>query len=244
MKFVLSFTTSPTRIHKIEKLLESLTNQTHSPDLIVLNIPKIFSRTNESYQIPEFVSNKVFINVVEKDLGPATKVVPTISLLKKRGFNPQDTRIIYFDDDILYPKTLVEAYNTTINKNDNSVYTGSGFKFLNIKMKSVRNHNSKATIAEGYGSVCVRLDAFKNDFYDYFGLLLKNRDCYLSDDIILGNYFAKQNIDIKIINLPGVFCVRELWINGCILEYGNQPDALHLGANNTSDNNVNRYKKV
>jgi hypothetical protein len=35
-----------------------------------------------------------------------------------------------------------------------------------------------------------------------------------------------------------------MWRNQNILDYGNEPDALHLGADGTSDNNVDRYKRV
>ena len=35
-----------------------------------------------------------------------------------------------------------------------------------------------------------------------------------------------------------------MWKNKCILDYGNESDALHNGASGTSQNNVNRYKKV
>ena len=35
-----------------------------------------------------------------------------------------------------------------------------------------------------------------------------------------------------------------MWKNKCILDYGNESDALHNGASGISQNNINRYKKV
>lgn len=38
--------------------------------------------------------------------------------------------------------------------------------------------------------------------------------------------------------------MQGLFNNSCILEYGNQGDALHNGADNISESNIDRYKKV
>ena len=58
MKYIVSFTTSPTRIHKCRPMLNSILGQTRKPDLILLNIPKVFERTGETYDttLPEFFS--------------------------------------------------------------------------------------------------------------------------------------------------------------------------------------------
>ena len=42
MKFVVSFTTSPSRINKIKPMLDSIITQSKRPDLFLLNIPKGF----------------------------------------------------------------------------------------------------------------------------------------------------------------------------------------------------------
>ena len=244
MKIVISFTTSPTRIHKTEELVKNLTNQTLKPDLILLNIPKVFARTKETYNIPSFISDKIKINIVEKDVGPATKVVPTIKYLNEHNFDKNNTKIIYIDDDILYPKTLVEAYSEICKPYDNSVFCAGGFNFINFRIVGCRQHLQQTTIAEGYASVCVSLSLFEDDFDTYFNNMLSYRDNFLSDDMILSNYFAKKKSNIYIFNVPGKLSIFDLWSNGCILEYGNEADALHLGANNTTVNNVNRYRSV
>lgn len=45
-------------------------------------------------------------------------------------------------------------------------------------------------------------------------------------------------------NIPGLLSIHDIWQDKKILDYGNEADALHLGANGTSDNNVDRYKRV
>ena len=109
MKYVVSFTTSPTRIHKCQPMLKSILKQSRTPDLIVLNIPHVFNRTGKEYIVPENVSQHVCVNKIKIDYGPATKVVPTIDFLKENGYD----------------------------KNLSSVFSDSSTFFKNIKLYSL-----------------------------------------------------------------------------------------------------------
>jgi hypothetical protein len=71
-----------------------------------------------------------------------------------------------------------------------------------------------------------------------------NQICRLSDDVILSNYYHRRNVGITIMNIPGLLSIHDIWQEKKILDYGNEADALHLGAGGTSDNNVERYKRV
>jgi hypothetical protein len=247
MKYIISFTTSPTRIHKCKSMLDSLLNQTVKPDLIILNIPHVFARTSEEYDIPKFVEDNTLINRADRDYGPGTKVIPTVKYLKDNNFNPVETRIIYLDDDVIYPLTMLETMKSM--PNDNSIYVGSGFDFRcgpnscdNIS--GVRRHNAIASVAEGYAAVCIRLDTFADDFMEYINIYIDDLDFYLSDDVVLSNYYCSKGTSIKVVNVPGKFCIRDIWLNRGVLNYGLQDDALHKGAGGTSVNNVRRYKAV
>lgn len=244
MKYIVSFTTSPTRIHKCQPMLLSILNQSKKPDLIILNIPKIFSRTGETYNVPSNVSKFVYVNVIETDLGPGTKIIPTIKYLNANNYDKNNTRIIYLDDDIKYMNRMIECYDKTINHNDNSTWTATGFDFINFQLNGKRNNNDSCVIAEGYGAVCVKLSIFDNDFNEYVEKYILDIDCKLSDDVILSNYYHKKKVPIRILNIPNVYSIIDMWRNNCILDYGNQADALHNGACGMSDNNINRYKKV
>ena len=251
MKYIVSFTTSPTRIHKCRPMLNSILEQTRKPDLILLNIPKVFERTGETYDIPKFVEKSVVINVVDKDYGPGTKLIPTIRYLIQNGYDPKNTRIIYLDDDIYYMVKMIETYEKVIAKNDDNVWTATGFDFLNMQLNGKRQHKDQATIAEGYGSVCVKLSIFDADtdtdednFFKYIDRYITDSDCRLSDDIILSNYYHKKSVGIFIVNIPNHHSIHDMWRYNNILDYGKQEDALHNGANGTSFNNVDRYKKV
>lgn len=250
MKFVVSFTTSPTRIHKCGQMINSILDQSRKPDLFLLNIPEEFARTGEKYDVPRYIRKSLTVNHIPVDYGPATKIIPTVAYLshpdRADKYVPEDTRIIYLDDDIWYPKKMIETYEKVIPTNDNNVWTSTGFDFVNMNLNGKRIHNDNATIAEGYGSVCLKLNTFGDDFMEYIGryTATDNQICRLSDDVILSNYYHHRNVGINIMNIPGLLSINDIWSENKILDYGNEADALHLGAGGTSDNNVDRYKRV
>ena len=250
-KFVVSFTTSPTRIGKCGPMIHSILDQTRKPDLFLLNIPEKFARTGETYNVPKYIRKSLTVNRVDTDYGPATKILPTVMYLKDQArinaFDPATTRIIYLDDDVVYPLKMIETYKKMIAPGyDNNVWAVTGFDFVNLNLNGKCAHNDTATIAEGYGSVCVPLNMFGDDFTEYMTryTTIDNQICRLSDDMILSNYYHKQRVGITIVNAPGFLSIQDMWSNKNILDYGNEGDALHLGAGGTSDNNVDRYKRV
>jgi len=246
LKFVVSFTTSPTRIGKCGPMIHSILDQTRKPDLFLLNIPEQFARTGETYDVPKYIRKSLTVNKVTTDYGPATKILPAVVYLQAQAFDPATTRIIYLDDDIAYPLKMIESYEKMIAPGDNNVWTATGFDFVNLELYGKRANKDTATIAEGYGSVCVPLKTFGDDFMEYMTryTAIDNQICRLSDDVILSNYYHKQRVGINILNVPGFLSITDMWSNRNILDYGNEDDALHLGASGTSDNNVDRYKRV
>lgn len=248
IKIVVSFTTSPTRINKCGPMINSILDQTRKPDLFLLNIPEQFARTGETYIVPKYIRKSLTVNRIAVDYGPATKIVPAVLYLREHAdiYDPEHTRIIYLDDDIAYPTKMVMTYEKMIPSNDNNVWTSTGFDFVNMNLRGKRAHRDIATIAEGYGSVCVKLNTFGDDFIEYMTryTAIDNQICRLSDDIILSNYYHRRNIGIYIMNLPGLMSIHDIWQDKKILDYGNEADALHLGAGGTSENNVERYKRV
>ena len=248
MKIVVSFTTSPTRINKCGPMINSILGQSRKADLFILNIPEEFARTGETYVVPKYIRKSLTVNRIAVDYGPATKIIPAVLYLREHAdvYDPEHTRIIYLDDDIAYPKKMIEAYEKMIQQSDNNVWTSTGFDFMNMQLDGKRAHKDTATIAEGYGSVCVKLNTFGDDFMEYMTIYTANDNqiCRLSDDVILSNYYHRRNIGINIINIPGFLSINDIWQEQKILDYGNEADALHLGAGGTSDNNVDRYKRV
>jgi hypothetical protein len=228
-------------------MIHSILDQTRKPDLFLLNIPEVFARTGETYVVPKYIRKSLTVNRISTDYGPATKILPTVIYLQdKEQYDPEYTRIIYLDDDIAYPKRMIETYEKMIRPKDRNVWTSTGFDFMNMSLDGKREHQDTATIAEGYGSVCVKLNTFGDDFIDYMTryTAIDNQICRLSDDVILSNYYHRRNVGISIMNIKGFLSIYDIWTDKKILDYGNEADALHLGAGGTSDNNVDRYKRV
>ena len=77
-RVVVTLTTIPERIDKIQATLNSLLDQSCSPDAIYLAIPKISRITNKPYNIPEWLIDHPVIRILycDKDYGPATKFIP------------------------------------------------------------------------------------------------------------------------------------------------------------------------
>jgi hypothetical protein len=237
-------------MNKCGPMVHSILDQTRKPELFLLNIPEEFARTGESYIVPKYIRKSLTVNKINIDYGPATKILPCVMYLRDgvrmKDYDPENTRIIYLDDDIAYPKRMIETYERMIPSSDNNVWTSTGFDFVNMSLNGKRGHLDTATIAEGYGSVCVKLSTFGDDFNEYMTryTAMNNPVCRLSDDIILSNYYHQRNVGIMIMNIPGLLSINDIWNEKKILDYGNEDDALHLGAGGTSDNNVDRYKRV
>ena len=232
--FVVTFSTSPKRIHKCKPMIDSILLQ--KPDLFLLQIPSVFERTQETYTIPDFCKD-IKILITDRDYGPGTKLIPTIKYLQENKYPPQ-TRIVYCDDDIFYPPHMLEELRNT---NPNMIWTSTGFDFQTkwlgqFKIFISRTHLKRVNVCEGFGGVCVSLGMFGNDFEAYITTCLKENILRTSDDIIFSNYFTKIGIPICIYNTPkyNSYIIR-------ILNYGNENDALHLGADQTIDLNQKRY---
>ena len=239
MKVIVSFTTSPERISKIKPMMDSILNQTRKPDYFLLNIPKIFPRTQRSYDIPDFIKDNddITVNVIERDFGPATKVIPTIQFIKDNNIDISETRIIYVDDDIKQLPNMINSF-LKFSGNKNIILGASGFDFATspfgdgqIGIYGRRKHLSKVSVIEGYGAVCLSPEVFRSDFMDYFNSVSSIKYCLLSDDVILSNYYNMHNNICLVINTWDISW-SNLWKYNCILEYGNESDALHINAGN------------
>lgn len=237
MKHIVSFTTSPARIHKCSEMLDSILNQSRKPDMVILNIPDIFSRTGETYDVPVEVSNKITVNHCGHDWGPAAKLVPAVQLLKERGFDPGNTRILYLDDDFRYPPEMIACLESV--EAEDCIWCGRGIDYVNLNQKGRRQHGQIASIAEGFSGVSVKLSVFKDDFIEYMDTYTNNQKTRFSDDLVISNYFHKVGVPIKAFEDPGKYSFFDVY-NG-YLEYGSNKDALKYGANGIFDNCPNQY---
>ena len=207
---IVSLTTSPKRIHTLKAVLKRLMSQTVQPDKIVLNLPHVFKRTGETYDIPDYLHQPwLYINRCE-DIGPATKILPTRELVKD-----PDTIIISVDDDIIYRKTMIASFL----KYAHLPYVLSGGvsgSYKQIKIGDDYLHMSQ--LIEGHAGVC-----YRKKHLDKIKLSLGFKDCFTSDDFTISNQLGKHKIEI--LKIPRT--VEK------VLKVGlKKDDALHLSKNN------------
>ena len=220
MRLVVSFTTTPTRIHKIEPMLKSILNQTRQPDFIIANLPNEYIRDKNELIIPDFIKNneKIIVNRCQ-DYGPATKLV---GVLNKKNIFDKNDYIITVDDDIKYQNNLLEFYEKFIKINNNNVYGLSGFDFTSngsFNWISEQKILYSCDCLEGWASISYPFKFLKNNIL----LELKVAPKYLlfSDDVLISNYFKK---------VTKLILIRTNDFNhhkNVILGYGDEKDALH-----------------
>lgn len=244
MKIIVSLTTSPKRIFNIKPVIYSILNQTVKPSKLVLNIPNIYERTNEKYEIPLWLTleKKVHLNFCKKDYGPITKLVPTLKLISNKKY--KNCYIITIDDDIRYPLNMVETYYKFLTDNPHVYAAGlSGFNFINFRIYPILTHTS-VHILEAYASVIYFASIFDESFNKYLDITMYNPSCKYSDDFIISNYLGLKKITRLNLSLPN-FNRTQFIESGSILKIGLENDALHKGGCKFSPTlNSERYIEV
>ncbi len=120
-KIVVSLSTIPPRFPFIGRVMRSIMRQSVMPTKIELYIPRFYRRfPTHSFYSPE-VPEGVTIEVVEKDLGPSTKV-----LYCAKKYLGEHTRIIYCDDDQVYGPRWIEKLLQSTAKRPNECIAGCG----------------------------------------------------------------------------------------------------------------------
>jgi hypothetical protein len=225
MRVVASITTMPDRYFKIIKTLESLHKQTHKLDAIYLGIPARSRRLDIEYPpVPPEITDLCTV-VSCTDFGPITKVLG--GLLQE---DDPSTIIISFDDDMIYPKNIVEALVKHHHEYPNSAIGSSGMllkypcpmcaitpnedNFLyRISKFPVPIEGRRVDSIYGYpGALYVRnffpsKEELEEKFLNY---ALINNDMYMNDDIVISGYLSLNNIERRIFpNMPTVSFVTD-----------------------------------
>ena len=192
MKIVASITTIPSRIDKIRTCLESLLSQTVLVDHIEINIPEICIRTGEKYVIPEWMTAMDKLRIFRTpDQGAITKVSPTFM----RYMDDAETFIWSVDDDWKYPDYTLEKLTCEHDPANPRILAHSGVNYTDkLEIQCLNGGSKNVPIVEGYTSILYPPQIVKPDFFSYLEAILKNPESLKSDDLILGNYFAKIGV--------------------------------------------------
>ena len=225
LRVVASLTTMPDRYFKTVKTLHTLNKQTYKFDAIYLSLPKTSRRLGIEYPPITAEMSQLCTVVHCEDYGPITKIVG--GLLSE---DDPETVIISFDDDMIYPNTLVEKLMQHHEKYPNSALGSSGMllkyscpmcaitpnedNFLfRIPKFPVPQEGRRVDSIYGYpGALYVRkffpLKAqLEVEFLNY---ALNERNMFINDDITISGYLSLKGIERRIFpNMPIVSFVLD-----------------------------------
>jgi hypothetical protein len=193
-RIVFSITTLPSRIGILHETVKELLSSTICPDVIYVNIPYECIRLKEKYIVPENLIQlsksdpRIVLNRCI-DVGPATKLIPTLS----KELNP-NTIIITADDDIFYPRnyheellhhsikypTIAFGYRGVVFRQGNPIYTAS--------------YPGVTQIIEGFTGAI-----YRRNFFDETVRNVPLNDCWFTDDIWISAHLAKRQITRKLL---------------------------------------------
>lgn len=196
----LTLTTVPWRIDHIKPTLVSLLKQTLPPKEIHINIGRdLFAA--KCKDIPSFLKDLKVVKVfeVEKDLGPATKVIPTL-----QRFEGADQLIVVVDDDMYYAPNLVEKLveadsNPQLNPEKCTSFCINGLLLPRDLLsqsrpsdKEIKVGVKRVGIVEGCGGYTVRPSYFHRS--DLMDTSQAPDRCLYDDDFWISGHLSRNNI--------------------------------------------------
>lgn len=203
-KVVITLTTVPQRLSfepedGFKLCMKSLCEQNHNLYEVHLNLPYIYNITGEEYVIPQWVIDyqsqyqhfKVFRM---EDIGPPTKVVPTIQR------ETSNTLLIVVDDDLVYHPDMISEHIKYHTQVPDSVVLYDGRSLASPKWNDLRDswvltvsEISRVKELQHYKSCSYFVRYFEQDFFDNF--LGKT----LSDDVLMSYYFKYKKIKMFVV---------------------------------------------
>lgn len=224
-KVVGSLTTMPHQYDKVIRTLDSLHSQSYKLSEIYLSLPEISRRLGTKYPpVPKEISDKCTI-ISCPDVGPATKIYG--GLLAE---DDPETIIITFDNDMIYPDTMIQKLIDNHTKAPNSAIGSAGMLLgrgcpmcainpnennylYNISKFQIPENGRRVDSVYGYpGALYLRKffpekSLLEEEFFKY---ALINEATLLNDDIIISGYLSLNNIERRIFpNMPAVDYVKQ-----------------------------------
>ncbi len=207
-KLVVSLTTIPSRLPSLARTLQSLHRQDTVPDVIELNLPRSYSKRSLGRIDPDLIPGGCTVRWVPQDMGPATKVLPTV-----RRYRAMDAWIVYCDDDQSYDPQWLTRLTRTARKHPDRVIADrcrSSLKWenrahwkdraLTYKLwrlaslglwKPVRPDGYVWDVAEGMGGVLIRPEFVDDAAFDIPETL------WCVDDVWLSGIYLKNGHAIQ-----------------------------------------------
>jgi len=213
-KIIISLTTIPSRFvsDDFDIMIESLINQTLSPDHIIINICKEYKRQFEyddmyyKIKLENFCSNYQNVHINKcNDYGPGTKILGLCEF-KEFKINPNDI-IIITDDDLIYKPNMTYHYAM--------VYQLYQCECIGIAEENVapwidnniKNNNKYIyydnydTYLYGWLSWSIKYRNIDGLLEYYNGIVKLDENIWKHDDLIFTMYYKKKQLYTCGINL-------------------------------------------
>ena len=241
-KVYLSMTSSPDRLKNIGLVL-NLLDLSHVFQ-IHINLPKFYRNDqkltyrDKDIKFLEGLDSHIRVYIVGEDLGPVTKILPTLMRVK-------DGLVISIDDDIGYPFDTISVLIRAGMKYPKQVSCLGGFTLGGKGMETDYFKDTKwehlwpttvskfpyIDIVEGFSGVVYPRKLISKSVVDR--ILELSKLCRLSDDLTISYSLAEHGIVRK--SLKRTYDVQPF-------TYGEGADALHVGEG-AVDANFIKYEK-
>jgi hypothetical protein len=180
--YAVSLTSIPPRFDRLGPVLNALLAQRPAPAAVILSLPRSYRRFPGPVR-PPALPDAVEVIWSDADIGPAAK-----ALIPARRLAGQVGRLIYCDDDWIYPPGWAAAL--LAGAGDQVASTGQGFCVERLKRQSDAQPGF-SDIAQGYAGVCV-------DPAWLSGADMTPPDvAWPVDDIWLSGQLARQGIAVR-----------------------------------------------
>ena len=180
--YAISLTSIPPRLERLGPVLDALLAQRPAPVRVILCLPRRYRRFPGPVT-PPALPDGVDLLWSEADLGPAGKAV-----IPAQRLAGQVDRLIYCDDDWIYPQGWADALLEAAAPGVAS--TGQGFSVSRLKRKSHAKPGF-TDIAQGFSGVCV--DPAWLSGSD----MVPPGEAWPVDDIWLSGQLARQGVALR-----------------------------------------------
>ena len=184
--YAIALTSIPPRLHRLQPVLQSLLAQDPAPERVLLCLPHRWTRFAAPAALPAMPDT---IEVVrsDTDFGPATKAIVAARLLAGKM-----SRLIYCDDDWIYPPGWASALLAT--QRPGEAVAATGFDIARLKRQSHRTgqDDGLTDIAQGYSGVLI------DPVWLAGPEIVPPPDAMTVDDIWLSGQLARQRVPVRL----------------------------------------------
>lgn len=210
MKRIISLTVLPSRLKNIKGTIDSLLSQDETPDEICVWLPKNAKRDNQPIgDIPGFLRRDPISMECVNDIGPATKLIPTL----KKYWDEKETIIATADDDQVYPSGWFSGLLKYSGIYMNSCIGYRGRRFLRFGIlrmtysyklaKVYLGHRvrkpKKVDIVTGNWGALYRVKFFDEEVFN----LDSDSPMFFTDDIWFSGMISKNDITRYVVPMIG-----------------------------------------